>query len=120
MLSNVKKSLSILLVVLLFASPLEAVFAAAMGSQGHAQCTMDMNAQGIQHQDQHGNHTDDNQQHEPCTQGKCSHTMCATPVFSMNTNPGITLPHLADSRINGIHSLQIVSYPTSLYRPPRV
>lgn len=119
MLSSLKKYLSILLVVLLVASPLEAVFASAMGSSGDAQCTMDMNANGMQHQDHHSDQTDDHQQHEPCTQGKCSHTICATSVFSTNTNPFMVIPHLADSRINDIYSLQIANYPTSLYRPPR-
>ena len=121
MITRIKNQLPLLLVILLIASPLEAEFAATIdGLSGHATCTMGMKSFGNHQQDEAnpGAHADQQHQQE-CNEGQCTHSICASPAFSLNSNPAQLPQHDADSKISAVYSLSVENFKTSLYRPPR-
>lgn len=121
MLSKLKKPLSLFLTILLLAGPLEAVFAATMtGSSDHMVCSMDMSTDGIQSQEYASSGELDDQHHQQqCTEGQCTHSICATPAFTMASITSFSLPHSIDGKISAVGSLSVETFPASLYRPPR-
>ena len=121
MITRIKNLLPLLLVILLLASPLEAVVAATIdGLSGHATCNMDMKSFGNNQQDETNSTAHADQQHQQeCDEGQCTHSICASPAFSLNSNPAQLPPHVADSKISAVYSLSVENSPTSLYRPPR-
>ena len=121
MITNIKNPLSLLLAIMLLAGPLEAVLAATInGLSDHAVCTMDMKSHEIHQQDKANSAEHADQQHQQeCSEGQCTHSICASPAFSLNSNQAQLPPQVADSKISAIYSLSVETFPTSLYRPPR-